>query len=610
MKFIRGEETSKRAGRTQQFPLLLEHSMSGHVKRGACASVLMLFASMSAVAQLIDQTRIEPSVVGGGIAKSLEEQIDAGFGDAYTFGTSSYIIKRDPARSIRRGRQLFQRKFTAGQGLGPRVNFESIGNIVEHGALGAGLSDSCSACHGRPRGSAGFGGVVATRPDSRDAPHLFGLGLAEMLADEITQDLRAIRDEAIESAVGSPLLPTPIEDDEPADVIVSATMDFVQNPFEGLAQFLGILLGGGQDRDNEPPPNEPGLVRAKLESKGISYGYIVARRDGSVDTSQVEGVNADLRVRPFFADGRTISIREFIIGAFGDEMGLQATDPVLCAATDPNTPERVESPGGMIFDPYADTFERPASCNPNEDLDDDGIVNEIDPAVVDHLEFYLLNYFRPGQGEMTDDAEDGEELMYDFKCTACHIQDLTIEYDRRIADVDTRYDRERGIFNRLFATAETLFEVIEDGYEYPMLLPEGKSFKVENIWTDFKRHDLGPMFHERMYDGSLHKEFMTEPLWGVGSTSPYGHDGRSINLREVILRHGGEAEDSKKRFADASRSEQDELIDYLNTLILFPPDDTASNLNPGRRNSDNPQDPSNHGNIALPALFQIDLGVE
>jgi CxxC motif-containing protein (DUF1111 family) len=32
---------------------------------------------------------------------------------------------------------------------------------------------------------------------------------------------------------------------------------------------------------------------------------------------------------------------------------------------------------------------------------------------------------------------------------------------------------------------------------------------------------------------------MTEPLWGVGSTSPYGHDGRSTTLQEVILRHGG-----------------------------------------------------------------------
>ena len=45
--------------------------------------------------------------------------------------------------------------------------------------------------------SAGSGGDVVTRPDSRDAPHLFGLGLKEMLADEITAELRNIRAQAI-----------------------------------------------------------------------------------------------------------------------------------------------------------------------------------------------------------------------------------------------------------------------------------------------------------------------------------------------------------------------------------------------------------------------------
>ena len=123
-----------------------------------------------------------------------------GHGDENTFGSAVYLIKRDPARSIRRGRQLFQRKFTADQGLGPRVSFDSSGDIRETRALGAGLMDSCAGCHGRPRGSAGFGGDVVTRPDSRDAPHLFGLGLQEMLADEITEDLRAIRDEALAAA--------------------------------------------------------------------------------------------------------------------------------------------------------------------------------------------------------------------------------------------------------------------------------------------------------------------------------------------------------------------------------------------------------------------------
>ena len=62
------------------------------------------------------------------------------------------------------------------------------------------MTDSCAACHGRPRGSAGVGGDVATRPDSRDAPHLFGLGLKEMLADEITSDLRDLRAQALAAA--------------------------------------------------------------------------------------------------------------------------------------------------------------------------------------------------------------------------------------------------------------------------------------------------------------------------------------------------------------------------------------------------------------------------
>ena len=108
-------------------------------------------------------------------------------------------MRRDPFRAIRRGRQLFQRKFTRAEGQGPRIS-DGNGDIMENPRLGAGLADSCAACHGRPRGAAGFGGDVATRPDSRDSPHLFGLGLREMLADEITQDLRAIKAQAIAKA--------------------------------------------------------------------------------------------------------------------------------------------------------------------------------------------------------------------------------------------------------------------------------------------------------------------------------------------------------------------------------------------------------------------------
>ena len=68
---------------------------------------------------------------------------------------------------------------------------------------------------------------------------------------------------------------------------------------------------------------------------------------------------------------------------------------------------------------------------------------------------------------------------------------------------------------------------------------------------------------------------------GVGSTGPYGHDGRSITLNDVILRHGGEAQASRDKYADLKSNEQIALQTFLNSLILFPPDDTASSLDPG-----------------------------
>ncbi len=501
-----------------------------------------------AEAQLTDITQT-PNAIDAGIAKSLDEQIGVGRGDEFTPGSAIYLIKRDPARSVRRGRQLFQRKFTEEQGQGPRVSNNSTGDITEVRALGAGLADSCAACHGRPKGSAGFGGDVATRPDSRDAPHLFGLGLIEMLGDEITDDLRDIREKALKIAGDT---------------------------------------------------NEQ--VTLQLNSKGIKYGKIKAFPDGSVDTSKVKGVDSDLRVRPFFHQGGTISIREFIVGAFKAEMGLECPDPLLCSATDPSNPESIVSPAWMVFGPEQDIFERPPVCRPDEDGDLDAVVNEIDPAVVDHMEFYLLNYFKPARTKITRRAKSGLHFMKQIGCTKCHIQNLLIEHDRRVADVDTQFDPQNGIFNRLFATATTLFEEREDDDEYPQLLPVGKSFLVKNIFADFKRHDLGPEFYEREYNGDLVKEFMTEPLWGVGSTPPYGHDGRSINLMEVIFRHGGEAQESRDNFKSLSYWQKQNILEFLSTLVLFPPDDTASNLNLGNKFGD-PQ--TEHGSINLGVLFQI-----
>jgi hypothetical protein len=78
----------------------------------------------------------------------------------------------------------------------------------------------------------------------------------------------------------------------------------------------------------------------------------------------------------------------------------------------------------------------------------------------------------------------------------------------------------------------------------------------------------------------------------------------------VILRHGGEAEAARDAFANLySQNQQSEdsgdasdLLHFLSTLVVFPPDDTASTLDRGNRND--PQFPqSGHGSIKVTVLF-------
>jgi CxxC motif-containing protein (DUF1111 family) len=281
-------------------------------------------------------------------------------------------------------------------------------------------------------------------------------------------------------------------------------------------------------------------------------------------------------------------------------MGIDAVDPQLAAAANGGT---FTTPSGMVLNGALDQIERPQASFPGQDSDGDGVLNELPTALVDHMEFYLLNYFKAGTTRQTTLTQQGLTTFNQIGCNRCHIQNLTINRDRRIADVETVHDAQRGIFNELFATASLRLVETNDGTGHPTLkLPANQSFVVRNFFADLKRHDLGPAFHERNYDGSMQTEFMTEPLWGVGSTPPYGHDGRSINLRTVILRHGGEATTERNNFNALSETSKNAVLEFLNSLVLFPPDDTASNLNPGDRG--NPTFPQRgHGAIDLSVLF-------
>ncbi len=418
--------------------------------------------------------------------------------------------------------------------------------------IGAGLADSCAACHSRPFGSAGFGGNVFTKPDSRDTPHLFGIGLKEMIADEMTASLRAIRAAAIATA---------------------------------------------QQQQQQQ-------VTQPLVAKTVSFGSITAFPNGQVDTSQVDGVDIDLRVKPFAYNGGTTTIREFIIGAFDGEQGLEAFDPDTLQASHG---QDVLTPAGMLLSGTQDFVAAPPAGSASADPDNDGVTDELPVSVLDHLEMYLLNVDKPARGRQNSQTLAGLARFQQLGCAVCHVPDYIIDRDRRVVTSETVHApaQANNVFSQLFATVRGQFDVVADGSGFsPFLRPRLGTFRVRGIYTDFKRHDLGAGYHERNFDGSVTTEFLTIPLWGVGSTAPYGHDGRSLTLEDAILRHGGEALASRNAFAALQAPDQTDVIVFLQSLLLFSPPNTPSNLAPVQ-----PNDPffpqQGHGSIDLSAFFVV-----
>ena len=93
---------------------------------------------------------------------------------------------------------------------------------------------------------------------------------------------------------------------------------------------------------------------------------------------------------------------------------------------------------------------------------------------------------------------------------------------------------------------------------------------IVELGGDLKRHNMGSGLAESIDEvGTGASTFLTENLWGVGSTAPYMHDGRATTLTEAILEHGGEGAAARDAFRALATSAQADLIAFLDNLVLF-----------------------------------------
>ena len=109
--------------------------------------------------------------------------------------------------------------------------------------------------------------------NERGTNHLFGAGLIELLAREMSTELIAIRTQALRKA-----------------------------------------------------KQQHGSIRQELKTKGVSYGFITAHSDGLVDLTELDGIDSDLIIRPFSQKGVMTSLRQFTVNATNHHHGMQATE--------------------------------------------------------------------------------------------------------------------------------------------------------------------------------------------------------------------------------------------------------------------------------------------
>jgi mono/diheme cytochrome c family protein len=453
------------------------------------------------------------------------------------------------------GQALFHAEYTAEDGVGAlRLPDGSkllrFSRLPPGGGAGAEISSqSCVRCHVDSASGPSQANVLSD-PDSdgkppfltRNTTSTFGNGILQLLAQEMTEDLQRIRDEAAQAAKARP----------------------------------GVR------------------VERPLESKGTRYGTIAATAgaDGAVtfDLSRVEGVDPDLVVRPLGWKGNIPTVRLFNVGAAALVMSLQAEELVWKLAAK-----------GAPPDADGDGVERELSVGDITAMAVYGAALETPQGVERLAELGLV---QAPSAEDRARIERGREAFAKAGCASCHVPKMHLAntvfeeptlrgngnyYDAMLAARDPGYDPKRPV----------RFDVLRDAKE-PRAEADPRGGAIVRLYGDLRRHRMGRQladptgpvipftagFAPVEADGKPVPvgpgDFLTPELWGVGNTGPWMHDGRAASLREAIAWHGedqppavgsperSEAQEARDAFGALAKDDQEALLTFLRSLRTFP----------------------------------------
>ncbi len=421
----------------------------------------------------------------------------------------------------------------------PRADLDGPGQWKSHfPARPTGPNEqSCGACHTIPFGDgAGLIAHNAVRDPfqtgdismfiERQTTHLFASGALQRVAEEMNEELEALRDQAAADACASGL--------EVEVELVSKGVSF-------------------------------GTLTAIPSLPGVGGGCTVA-----FDTSGLEGIDEDLVPKPFGWKGDTTTSRDFSRNASHRELGMQPIELVGYG---------VDGDGDSVVDELTVGDETAIV-----------IYTTAQPRPTTELELSRLDLIDPLPIEDVRAINRGRATFIAVGCSTCHVPSMTL-LDPIFSEPSQNPNYRDTVFpSGLDPVAEGLDPAFAVTYDLRSDQPDNQIFDdngvlvrhlgalktdamghgIVELFGDLKRHDMGPGLAESVDEiGTGASVWMTENLWGVGSTAPYLHDGRATTLSEAILLHAGDAQVERDAFAALPQTAQDDVVRFLQNLVLF-----------------------------------------
>jgi len=178
-------------------------------------------------------------------------------------------------------------------------------------------------------------------------------------------------------------------------------------------------------------------------------------------------------------------------------------------------------PRDYAFGVSADQMRR---CDPMPDPEDrrDRVTGR---RGIDNFESFMRLLAPVARDTSTDPSRDGERIFAAIGCASCHVPSLTTGQS-----ADRLFDR-----------------------------------RPVPLFSDLLLHDVGTGDGIRQA-AAAPEEIRTPALWGLRLRRPLLHDGSAATPADAIMRHGNEAELSRRGFERLSAADRSLLLNFLNGL--------------------------------------------